>query len=542
MTLLSRLLGVRPALRHRVRVRRDVEIPAADGVRLLATHYYPVTRRGSPLVLLRSPYGRGNALDRLPALLAERGYQVLYQSLRGTAGSAGRFDGFVIDPADGDGTLSWLRAQPWFGGELATWGASYLGFAQWELAARDIPEWKIALVQDAPSSFADVFMYPGGAFATGNALGWVQLVERMFTGGYSTIRQMLGLAGAARRLSRATLTLPLQEADRGLTGHPVPWFRDWVRHGPGEPYWASTDHRANVVRMPPVVHLQGGWHDFFLPGMLADYASLSAAGRTVRLLVGPWSHGRGLYTREGLADALAMLDAVLLGRQAPAGVRLFVTGGGRWIDVPAWPPAHEATAWFLNPGGGLSRTPPDCQSSPSRYRYDPADPTPTVGGTQVGMSAGAKDNQRVEARADVLTFTTAPLDEDVEAIGPVRVRLHVRSANPHADYFARVCEVDPRGRSVNVCDGIVRLQEAGPIQAGDIRVADIDLWPMAHRFRGGHRIRLQVSSGAHPRFGRNPGTGEPLATGRELRSSEHEIFHDRSNPSALWLPLTPGAW
>lgn len=258
MTFLSRLHGVRPALRHRVCVRRNVEIPAADGVRLLATHYYPAGQRRPPLVLLRSPYGRGNALDQLPALLAERGYQVLYQSLRGTAGSGGSFDGFVIDPADADGTLSWLRAQPWFGGELATWGASYLGLVQWELAARDIPEWKIALVQDAPSSFAEHFMYPGGAFATGNALGWVQLVERMFTSGHGIVRQMAGLVGAARRLSSATLALPLQEADQALTGHPVLWFRDWVHHGPGEPYWASTDHRHNVARMPPVVHLQGG--------------------------------------------------------------------------------------------------------------------------------------------------------------------------------------------------------------------------------------------------------------------------------------------
>ncbi|MEV0615398.1 CocE/NonD family hydrolase [Nonomuraea sp. NPDC050404] len=536
MTLLSRLYGVRPALRHRVRVRRNVEIPAADGVRLLATHYYPAGRQRPPLVLLRSPYGRGNALDRLPALLAERGYQVLYQSLRGTAGSGGRFDGFVIDPADGDGTLSWLRAQPWFGGELATWGASYLGFVQWELAARDIPEWKIALIQDAPSSFAEGFMYPGGAFATGNALGWVQLVERMFTGGYGVIRQMAGMVGAARRLSQATLALPLQEADQALTGHPVTWFRDWVGHGPDQEYWASTDHRANVARMPPVVHLQGGWHDFFLPGMLADHAALVATGRQVRLLVGPWGHGRGLYTREGLTDALAMLDAALLGRQTPAGVRLYVTGADRWIDVPAWPPVHEATPWFLHPDGGLSRNPHDGHSSPSRYRYDPADPTPTVGGTQVGLSAGAKDNRAIEARADVLTFTTAPLTDDVEAVGPVRVRLHTRSDNPHADYFARLCDVDPRGRSINVCDGIVRLRDPG-----DIRTAEVVLWPMAHRFGRGHRIRLQVSGGAHPRFGRNPGTGEPLATGTGLLASDHEVFHDADHPSALWLPLISGA-
>ncbi|MFI6743180.1 CocE/NonD family hydrolase [Nonomuraea sp. NPDC050451] len=185
MTLLSRLFGVRPAVRRPVRLRRDVEIPAADGVRLLASHYYPADVDRPPLVLLRSPYGCGNALDQLPKLLAERGYQVLYQSLRGTAGSGGRFDGFTIDPADGDGTLSWLRAQPWFGGVLATWGASYLGFTQWELAAREIPEWKIAVIQDAPAEFGHRFMYPGGAFALGNALGWVQLVDRMFAGGYS---------------------------------------------------------------------------------------------------------------------------------------------------------------------------------------------------------------------------------------------------------------------------------------------------------------------------------------------------------------------
>ncbi|MFD1541858.1 CocE/NonD family hydrolase [Nonomuraea guangzhouensis] len=535
MTLLSRLFGVRPAIRHPVRVRRDVEIPATDGLRLLATHYYPADVDRPPLVLLRSPYGRGNALDQLPKLLAERGYQVLYQSLRGTAGSGGRFDGFVIDAADADGTLSWLRAQPWFGGMLATWGASYLGFVQWELAARYIPEWKIAVIQDAPSAFAEHFMYPGGAFALGNALGWVQLVDTMFSGNYSLTPQLLATFTAERKLRRATLTLPLQEADRALTRHQVSWFQDWIAHGPQQEYWKRMDHRANVERMPPRVHLQGGWHDFFLPSMLDDHARLLAAGREVRLLVGPWGHGRGLYTRDGMRDALAALDAALLGKDAPSGVRVFVTGANRWLDLPGWPPAHRPTPWHLHPGGRLSRDDPAPEASPSRYRYDPGDPTPTVGGTAV-RSAGPKDNRAIEARADVLTFTTAPLTEDVEVIGPVRVRLHAHSSHPHVDYFARLCYVTPHGRSLNLCDGIVRLN-----QPGALRAVDIELWPLAHRFLRGHRIRLQVSSGAHPRYGRNPGTGQPLATARELRASEHAIFHDLDHPSALWLPLAPGA-
>ncbi|MFG1708047.1 CocE/NonD family hydrolase [Nonomuraea sp. M3C6] len=536
MTFLSRLFGVRPELRHPVRVQRDIVIPAADGVQLLADRHFPADVERAPLILLRSPYGRGNALDRMPALLAERGYQVLYQSVRGTAGSGGRFDGFTIDPADADGTLTWLRRQPWFGGELATWGASYLGCTQWELAARDVPEWKIAVIQDAPSEFAHGFMYPGGAFALGNALGWVQLVDRMFTGGYSTTRQLLAMSTAARRLRRATLTLPLNEADLALTGHRVPWFREWIAHGPDEEYWASMDHRANVTRMPPAVHLQGGWDDFFLPGMLADHAALRAAGRQVRLLVGPWGHGKGLYTRQGMHDALAALDAALLGKQAPSGVRLFVTGADRWTDLPDWPPPHQPTAWHLHPDGGLSTAPAAAGAPPSRYRYDPGDPTPTVGGTAVGLSAGRKDNRRVEVRPDVLTFTSDPLPADVEVIGPVRVRLHTRSSVPQVDYFARLCEVSPRSRSTNLCDGIVRLSDPG-----DIRIADIELWPIAHRFGRGHRIRLQVASGAHPRFGRNPGTGEPVATAHTLRQSNHEIFHDADQPSALWLPTTSGA-
>ena len=180
------------------------------------------TLTGLRLVLLRSPYGRGVALDRMPQLLAERGCQVLYQSLRGTDGSGGEFDGFTIDPADADGTLSWLREQPWFGGVLATWGASYLGFAQWELAARVIPEWRIAVIQDAPSEFAHQFMYPGGGFALGNALAWVQIVDRMFRAHGRTAHQFLGV-----------FTGPKVDAPRGghATGRRGRCRADWAAGG-----------------------------------------------------------------------------------------------------------------------------------------------------------------------------------------------------------------------------------------------------------------------------------------------------------------------
>jgi hypothetical protein len=203
-------------------------------------------------------------------------------------------------------------------------------------------------------------------------------------------------------------------------------------------------------------------------------------------------------------------------------------GGGGWRAVQEWPPPASVQRWHLQPGRALAMAPPSA-CEPDRYRYDPADPTPAVGGTST-VNGGPRDNQALERRPDVLTFTSAPVESALEVIGPVSAELHVTSSRAHTDFFARLCDVDPKGRSVNVTDGLLRLTAGGPRQ---IR---IDLWPTAHQFRPGHRIRLQVSSGAHPRYARNPGTGEPLATATTLSVAEQTIYHDPARPSAVLLP------
>jgi putative CocE/NonD family hydrolase len=265
--------------------------------------------------------------------------------------------------------------------------------------------------------------------------------------------------------------------------------------------------------------------------MLADYAALRTAGRTVRLLIGPWGHGRGLYTRVGMRDAFAALE--LGDGTPPSGVRVFITGSRRWTELPGWPPPARDTAWYLHPAGGLS-THLASAGPPSRFRYDPANPTPSIAGTAVGLSAGPADNRRLEARPDVLTFTSDPQAADLEVIGPVRVRLHVQASRALIDLHARLCDVTQRGRSINVSDGIVRLTDATPDTAHPVEFA---LWPIAHTFRRGHRIRLQVSGGAHPRYGRNHGTAEPYATSTRLEASDRTVLHDAHHPSAVWLPV-----
>ena len=279
----------------------------------------------------------------------------------------------------------------------------------------------------------------------------------------------------------------------------------------------------------------GGWYDIFLPGQLRDFHALQAAGRPARLTIGPWSH---ISLSVGASTVREMLDFGLAharGEQpsARAPVRLFVMGEEAWRDFPAWPPpGYTARRFHLQPRGALSNDPPD-ESDPDTYRYDPADPTPASGGVRmaIGVKSGRVDNTSLEARPDVLTYTTATLDQDLEVIGDVSAEIWFRSSLRYADVFVRLCDVDPRGRSHNVCDGLTSLTTADHITCAEVR-----LWPTAHRFKRGHRIRVQVSSGAFPRYNRNPGTGECRATATALRAADQKVFHDSKHPSRVILP------
>jgi putative CocE/NonD family hydrolase len=218
-------------------------------------------------------------------------------------------------------------------------------------------------------------------------------------------------------------------------------------------------------------------------------------------------------------------------------VRLFVQGDrGGWRDLPDWPPPATPERWHLHEGGLLAQDAPTRAGSDS-YRYDPADPTPTVGGAVIGLSSGRRDNRKLEARPDVLTYTSEILGDAVEIIGPVSADLFVRSSLAHTDFYARLCDVDPRGRSSNVCDGIVRVTpESHRADMDGVMHLTVDLWPTAYRFARGQRLRLQVSSGAHPRFARNLGGGEALATAVTLHVGDQHVLRGPEYPSALLVP------
>nr|WP_276319890.1 CocE/NonD family hydrolase [Egibacter rhizosphaerae] len=202
----------------------------------------------------------------------------------------------------------------------------------------------------------------------------------------------------------------------------------------------------------------------------------------------------------------------------------------------AWQVSAAAPAWQTRP----SDPAPVGTCHTTTYRFDPRDPPPNVGGAvpDLPFRYGAKDTRRLEARPDVLTFTSDALEDQCDVVGPVAAQLHVRSSRDHTDFYTKLCDVTPRGRSIHICDGITRLSpdQARPDDSGIHRVV-IDMAGTAYRFPAGHRIRLQVSSGAHPRFTRNLGTAEPLATATSMHPAEQELMHGGPYPSRLLLPI-----
>jgi uncharacterized protein len=545
MSIASEVLARRMRLTHPqtrdVVCERDLRTVMDDGVVLLADRWVSRRTRDSrqPTVLVRSPYGRRQFVGMIfGRLLAERGLQVLIQSVRGTFGSQGQFSPFD-ERADGLATLRWIRTQPWHGERIGMIGPSYLGLVQWAVAPDAGDDLAALAIQVSASQFHGQ-TYAGGSLSLETTASWLVLVaeqERRFA--------LPAIVRTLHRLPQLLSDLPLADFDERVTGAEVPWFREGMASpGREDAYWVARDFAAGVAKVTAPVQFIGGWYDIFLPWMLEDFAAVHAGGGDTRLIIGPWTHNASGLVSAGTRDGLAWLRARLLDDDRllrPATVQLFITGertGGGWRALPSWPPPDlgQRQLWLAGDRRLVDR-PVNGSASGDRYRYDPHDPTPSVGGPVLLSREPVLDNRTLEARADVLTYTTPPLPSVIEAIGPVRVELWLRTSEPYFDVFARVCDVDAGGASWNVCDALARVAPGRFEQSADgsWRVG-FGLWPIGHRFDAGHRIRLQVSSGAHPRYARNAGTGEDSMTASTLRSVDIEVLHDEQHPSALILP------
>jgi putative CocE/NonD family hydrolase len=517
---------------------RKVRIPLADGVQTLAEHWTPVGVENPPLVLVRTPYGRWMINVLVARHLAHQGFQVLVQASRGTDGSEGSFDDpFTCEIEDGAATVAWLRAQSWYPGSFLTFGDSYLGYTQLALAPAAGSDLAGCVLRVAPTSLYEMF-WPGGSLAFRSLFPWCLLAAKDPRLGWRSII-------ADKRNTPKTLavgrTAPLIETYRTVAGGRIGFWEDWATHPDADdPYWVRGDLRPVLDQISCPVLVQGGWYDLFLEDSLEQHGRLTSRGVPAELQLGPWAHAHMLTKALGatLSDATSWLLEVAGVEKRPVGtqpVRFVEIGSGAATSHPSFPSPGGELALHLAAGGRLAET-PDTTAGTTGFRYDPADPTPGVGGATNETSAGPADNTELEQRPDVLTFTSEPLPAALHLFGSPAVELGFASDRTDTAVFVRLCTVTPEGRSTNVTDRFVRLHATDRDADGCWSVS-VSLPPTCAEVPAGHRLRLQVSSGAYPRFLRHPGTAENPVTARELHPAEQVVHHGPARPGQLRLPL-----
>ena len=551
--------GIRPA-EYAVGVERNVTMTTADGVRLLSDVYRPVDAPSAPTILVRLPYSKSLKNDTSTAVIgrfwASRGYSVVIQASRGRHGSGGDFYPLRDERRDGIETLHWLARQPWYDGRLGMWGGSAFGYTQWAVADQRDPGPSAFAIQIASSRFYDMF-YPGGAFSLESALYWA--LRSRGTGDAPPARATL---------DRGENGFPLIAADDRAVGD-IGFFNDWANHPQNDSYWEAIDgvQRARDIQAP--VLLMAGWSDPFLPGQLRDFETIRAKGDPLvaaesRLIIGPWTHADAIrfpdgsraddYRPASLASSIPWFDYLLLGRPADpsliAPVQIFVMGENVWRNEKEWPLARAVpTKYYLrsaghanssNGDGNLSLDPPNDEEPADSYVYDPRDPVPTRGGAMLGPAAGIREQNDIEARKDVLVYSTEPLAFGIEVTGPLTVTLQVDTTAANTDFTAKLVDVYPDGKAYNVSDGVLRRSYRQAAEEGAApQEISIELWPTSILFRPGHRIRVEISSSNFPRYDRNTNTGGNLATDISPKTATQVVHHSRAHPSSILLPVVP---
>lgn len=580
---------------HEVAVDKTVMIPMRDGTRLAADIYRPAAAGKFPAIVERTPYNREESVilrTKTPQFFAARGYAFVVQDVRGRFGSEGLWNPFVDDGwgdnQDGVDTLAWVAAQEWSNGHVGTAGGSYAGQTQMLLAPTRPPELACALVRESASDLARQWAYRGGAFEWGFNLDWM-----MRHAAFDARRQIAILEKTAGLSPTRFDGLPLGTGP-GLSD-PFRWLRELLAHPDDGPFWLPFNFERQYQRIDiPIYHL-AGWFDIFLDGSLRNYCGMRERGRSKAtrnrqiLIIGPWVHGPSIqdptfaryvgdldfgdqatvdFNQELLRWNDHWLKEIDTGLLREPRVRYFMMGANEWRAADEWPPANtQSQRWYLHaatshvagelPRGHLSLDKPAARSRAHKFTYDPAHPVPTVGGNTLysgvkrtatgeenpdfSLTAGPRDQSSIEHL--LLTYTSEPLAADLDIVGQVTATLFVSSNCRDTDFVARLTDVFPDGRSIQVVDGILRCRyrksraKSRLLKPGKIHKLLIDLWPTAWRIMAGHRLRLAVTSSSFPRFDRNLNTGEDPRVAARGVIATNRVHHDAEHPSALNLKI-----
>ena len=558
---------------YQVAIENGVRVKMRDGVSLATDVYRPRAEGKFPVLLERTPYDR-NGESSMAYELASHGYVVVLQDTRGRYESGGVFYPFRDESQDGFDTVEWAAKLEYANGKVGMFGGSYVGATQM-LAAMAKPPHLVAIFPFLTGSD----YYDGWTYQNGVLMQW-------FTSSWTSILAVDTLRRRAEENLKPkewVATMPVENYPLLTLPAPdslAPYFHDWIEHERSDSYWRRWRISDHYREMDVKGLHAAGWHDLFLKGSIKNYMGLHAEANNPevragqRLLIGPWAHtptsaegkvGDVVFGKSAVLDmtgtALKWFDYTLKGRQNDfadaAPVRLFIMGENVWRDEHEFPLARTRyTKYYLQSNNGangptgdgkLALTPPG-DGRPDQFEYDPKNPVPTIGGRLccgLAVPPGPFDQSANESRPDVLTFSTPPLEKDLEVTGFISLDLYAATSAVDTDFTALLADVGESGYARFLTDGVVRAryrdgtERAEEVVPGKVYKYTIDLWATSNVFKKGHRLRLYISSSNFPRFNRNPNTGEAMLGASRMVSARQIVYHDRKYSSALTLPIIP---
>jgi putative CocE/NonD family hydrolase len=543
-----------------------------DGVQLDADIYRPDAQGEFPVLLMRQPYGRAIASTVVyahPTWYAAHGYIVVIQDVRGRGTSQGEFSLFVHEIEDGEDTVNWAAALPGSTGEVGMYGFSYQGLTQLYAAAAKPPALKtICPAMIGYDLYAD-WVYEGGAFCLQANLGWaIQLAAETAriqedSAAYYT------LYAAAQNLPVYNAGLKLSECLRKFA--PNAFYHEWLSHSQPDEYWEEISPKRHLQGVDlPMFHI-GGWFDIYLRGTVHCYKDFAArSSYRQQLLIGPWVHlpwNRKVGTVDFGFEAINPVDNLQLrwfdqflkgietGLLNEPPIRLFEMGSNRWRDFKSWPQGNQ-NAYYLSTTGlasiredsgtlisedteAIPDSIPPLKKGGIRIQecfdilvHDPWRPVPALGGHAVAP-AGSFERSHIDGRSDVLTYTTAPLTEDLYIAGDVAVEIWCEADKPSHDLSAILSEMREDGTVYNLTQGYLHVPSA---QENPLRV---QLQATCLKIVKGHALRLSLSAACFPAYPMNPATGSPLASDRLMDAQivTLKVFCGGDRPSKVLLPL-----
>jgi len=561
-----------------ITIELDVEIPMSDGTILRADIYLPATRP-APALLSRTPYLKGQIPGLMaavnPVSAARKGFAVVVQDVRGRGASDGDFHPFINEAEDGADTARWISQQSWCNGKLGLFGSSYMGATQLQAAigASDVISAMCPI--QAVSDYYEGRSYRGGAFE----LGAVTSISLWNLGAGTLLRAKLDPGslrerfGAARRaladMPKFLKVTPFEKLRETEMGKIAPFiFTWWENDRATDPYWTPlriSDHYSSID--VPALHITS-WFDQFHVGALRNYEGLTksapseATREAQRLVVGPWAHYPPKSTVMGSVrvgdidfglEAFADLESQQLnwfrsllsdkGTPPPGSrVRLFVMGRNVWRDEAEWPlaRAQETPLYFDAKGGELGWAEPAAESE-AAFRFDPNDPVPTRGGAHLALDSAFPQGPLIQGdlkdRADVVTFRSAIVEEEIEVTGWVNAELWVKSSAPATDFTVKLTDIWPDGNEYIVCDGIRRVR-AGEFADGWTKIL-VELGATSQVFLKGHRLGVHISSSNFPRFDIASNTADPALLATERVPADQNVACGGVHASRLLLPIIP---